>query len=565
MVYAGERGVRRGSIRQLLALAAGVMLLIGSGARVDAAIASGSVTATLHPSGHVRVGDTVRVSFGLPLGEGALEDPSRIRLLEPGGEEIPVAVQPLVRWTDARAGVALKSWRSVLVQFDWKIADAKGQQVRVEWGGAGRLRNLNGARSPDKDWVLVDDREYPAAARVREPAVYVTLPAEYLARAGIFPDTVPFGGNGRQRDFDFIDDAQVKFYATAVNDVGPGINESEKIHYLTDNEPWLYDRASVFFRTYVRSGRLEHLKSAHRAAVYYVSHLDSDGFFELKKERDPKYSYGESLFADLMLFGDVSLLRKIEDVARATERVRLHYTNPGQFWTERHVAYRVLNAVIAFEASGKKAYISRAKEDIASLIELQRNPPSFIPARLRGEGCFVHTALSHGEGNEDEYACSPWMSVLIANAFQRYDRRGDDRQIAESVMRLADFVLGTGSRIEPKWIDGPRPPRPRIPYYLATSDKVLEGDPWADKEHALDVSKITALAYFYARRLSDPRAETYRRGTLELISSARANLEQWIRPDGPKYGKPVYRLAPSRKFGWWFNPYHDVAFLVAAE
>jgi hypothetical protein len=148
-------------------------------------------------------------------------------------------------------------------------------------------------------------------------------------------------------------------------------------------------------------------------------------------------------------------------------------------------------------------------------------------------------------------------------AFQRYDWRGEDPQIGQSVMSLADYVLGPGSRIEGKWIDGHRPPNSRIPYYLATRDKAMEDDPWADKEHALDVAKITALAHFYAQRMGDKRGGAYREGTREFILSARRNLEQWVRPNGPIEGKPVYRLAPSRKFNWWFQAYHDVEYLLA--
>jgi hypothetical protein len=93
---------------------------------------------------------------------------------------------------------------------------------------------------------------------------------------------------------------------------------------------------------------------------------------------------------------------------------------------------------------------------------------------------------------------------------------------------------------------------------------VHEGDPWSDKEHALDVAKLTALASLYARRSGDPRADAFHVGTLEFISAGRVNLESWIRLDGPRAGKPAYRLAPSRKFAWWFNAYHDVEYLLGA-
>jgi hypothetical protein len=537
------------------------ILVMGLVSEVQAA---SSVVATVHPSQQIELGKPVRVSFGFPLTSGALDDPGLLHLTGPSDEETPIAVRPLLRWTDSSTGRVLKSWRAVLVQFDWTFADLKPQQFKLEWGGR-NSRQFADAAQPRKDWVLVSDREYPAAAGVHEPRTYVTLPAEYLAEAGIFPPSIPLAGPRQAGDFAYIDDAQVRYFDTATNDVGPGIQQAELIPYLSDAEPWLYDRAAVFFRTYVRSGRVEHLRAAHRAAAFYVNHLDNEGFFDLKPGRDAKYSYAESLLADLILFGDTGLVSRIEDVARATRQVRLAYTTPQQFWTERHVAYRLLNAIVAFEATGKAAFNQQAKQDIASLLAMLAAPPAFIPSRLRHEGCFVHTALSHGEGDENEYVCSPWMSVLLVMAFQRYDWRGADKQIGQSVMSLADYVLGPGSRIENKWIDGHRPSNARIPYYLATQDKVMEDDPWADKEHALDVSKVTAVAYHYAQRSGDKRAGKYRAGTLEFIVSARKNLEQWYRPNGPREGKPVYRLTPSRKYNWWFQAYHDVEYLLEQD
>ena len=85
-----------------------------------------------------RAGDLANetVSFGLPLPFGFLNDPRKVRVVDEGGSEIPVAVRSLEPW---RIGGQAGSIRSLLVQFKADFSRQKTQRVAV-------IFNANGSR-----------------------------------------------------------------------------------------------------------------------------------------------------------------------------------------------------------------------------------------------------------------------------------------------------------------------------------------------------------------------------------------------------------------------------------
>jgi len=526
-----------------------------------------SVVVTLHPQPSLALDQPAWVSFGIPFADGVLENAQQVRVFDDTGAELPASIRPILKWRNLREGRDGKYLRAAIVQAQMSFRHRSAQKLTVKWGQ--EPRKSGGLAQPvRKNWVVVNDAEYPERAAVHEPTVYATLPAEYLSRAGVYPRTSPFSSVSRNKDMAFINSVHMEFFKTAINRFEKGVKDSEKIPYLTDAEPWLYDRASTFYRTYVRSGSVDHLKAAHRAAEFYRNNLGPAGYFLLKKEGpDLKYSYGESLLAELILFGDETVLPVFERLINASNDFNTEYHSPTQFWTERGAAYRLLISITAYEATGKSVYARRAMTDLDHILAVQNNPPGFIIDKVRNDGCFIHTAYSAGEGDENQFYCSPWMTTLLLYAMQRYDMISPDERIAQSAVRMADFTLRLGSRIDDEWLHGENLPyrNMRIPYYLVSSFGVNENDPWTDKEHAIDAAKIMALGAYYARQLKDARAEEFQRIAYDFVKSARANFETWIRPNGLKEGKPVYRLSPARKFNWWFNASYDVDFLLSGN
>lgn len=542
-----------------------VLALLMPGDNVSSAesvSSGGSITIVLHPASNTPTDRPVSVSFGLPLAPRMLERGGRVRVVDESGREVPTFVRSLLPWRDVQTGRDQLYLRAVHVHFEWVFTTAAPQRMTLVVGDG-----MNTTRREKKelrqDWVLVNDREYPASAGVYEPRVYVTLPPSYLAKAGVYPPTLPFS-DAQGADQKFINSAQPQFFRTAINDVDARVRDEQRVSYLTDPESWLFDRASVFFKTYIRSGDIQHLRAAHRAAAFYMKHLNHEGYFTLKKGNDLKYSYGEPILADYLLLANETALEKVRSLTQVAAHVDVNYRRPDQFWTERHAAYALLAALTVFESTGDPHMAARARRILDDVLSVQSKPPAFIVAPARHDGCFIHTAASHGEGETHQYVCSPWMTSLLLAAMQRYELSTDDPRIPASAMAMADFTLRLGSRIDDSWLHGLNTPhrRMRIPYYLVSSKGVLEDDPWADKEHALDAAKIVALGYYYARRANDPRAGRFRAGALEFLRAARVNLEGWIRPEGLAEGKAIYRLSPSRKFNWWFT-HHDIDYLLS--
>ena len=113
---------------------------------------SGSTAVTLYPIEAVAPGASTRVSFGVPFAKGFVTDLSTVRLLGPGGAEVPVFLKLLTPWRDLSNGTDLSSVRSALVQLDVSFPDSDGDgdadplTYTVQWGISARSLFIVGQR-----------------------------------------------------------------------------------------------------------------------------------------------------------------------------------------------------------------------------------------------------------------------------------------------------------------------------------------------------------------------------------------------------------------------------------
>ena len=518
----------------------------------------GRTPVTLHPVESVLPGQQVRVSFGVPFPRGFVPaaDLSRVRLLDPGGAEQPAYTEVLTPWRDLAAGTSLSSARSVLVQADvtFRDADYDGDAdplpMTVEWGRTARTLPAP-ARSPSRQgWVLYDNAAAPAgtdfkaADNVYEPPAYAVFSAEWYGDALIKTRLVPFGADG---DFDDYDAAFRNFGDTAVNDVDPRVTAGNLLRITTAGEPWLFDRAMTLYQLAFRSGDVKLLREAHRNAQFYANHISPQGYFDLVGD-DIKYVYGESISADYWLTGDERML----DVHRRMNPMFDHGARadyqPGRFWTERHAAYKLLGYVTGFELLGDAALAQKSENTFAAYVHHQNNPP----AGAANTGLLMHQSQDHAEGGP-EFVASPWMTVLLADAVERYYVASADDRVPQFITRIADGLNRLNESIYySDEVDGVSR---LMPFYLAgpgLSDDEHQRNPYADAEHAVDVSKLFALAYYFSRRDGAPNG-AYLERFRELQATEEAMFRYWTRPSGPQSGLSVYRMTPARKFNWWFR------------
>lgn len=516
---------------------------------------TGSVLVTLWPGETVTPGAATVVAFGAPFPRGVVDDAARLRVVDASGAELPSRAETLIEWRSLGDTALEGGIRAALVHVEVSFDTLDPLEVRVVWGEA-RSRELPPQPDPTDAWVLVDGDDYPASAGVREPPVYATYSPEWLGQCLLRTRTVPFGD---VTELSWFDEVVPQFGRTAVNDVDPRVTPDNRIDYLSGNEPWLFDRALTLFGIYERSGELEWLRHAHRAAQYYASHIGSDGTFDLKPG-DLKYAYGQPMLVDLMLVGDRSLLDPIERVASAGEDWPELYETTRNFWTERHQTYALLAALSAWEATGNETYAARVREVVDATVLRVREPAS---SSWPADGCLLHTMRAHEGVADDRPICSPWMTALLGDALFRYYVHSEDERALELLAGLADYVRETG--IYDGVVEHPNLDGVMVPWYLASSVyQFTDSGAWADLEHTCDVAGLAGRGAWAQDRLGRDSSAAWET-TEQLLAACQQNLDNWHRPGGPEAGLAEWRLAPPRKLNWWFGTTSDVGWLLSTR
>ena len=526
-------------------------------------LAEGVTPVTLQPIESVAPNQATRVSFGVPFPKGFVTDLSEVRLLTSTGAEKAVSIQELTPWRDLGTLTNLSSVRSALVQTDVAFPDTDGDgdadpvSLQVEWGRTARTLPALAPVSVRSTWAPVSDEDFPSSQNVWEPKAYAVFSADWYGKSMLKSRLQPFG---TESDPAFANYEQyfLNFGRTAVNDVDPRVTDANKVHYLTDYDPWLFDRASTLYQLGFRTGSFQFLREAHRASQFYANHITPSGYFDLR-DGDMKYVYGENVSTNYWLTGDERLVDVHRRMIPAFDSFNATYTSSTGFWTERHAAFKLLGYTSGYELLGDAAVGQKARNTFSAYVNMQENPVAGAPEN----GLLMHTSSAGGEGG-GEFVASPWMSVLLVDAVERYYVHSGDARVGSFVTRMADGLNRIG---ESMYYDTFNGRSVLVPYYLAgpglSEDQHVQ-DVFADVEHAQDVSKIFALAYFFTRADGNP-SSTYLGRFNELLSSADAAFDHWYRPGGPESGLTVYRLSPPRKFNWWFRTTADIDYLVAGD
>jgi hypothetical protein len=510
--------------------------------------ASGTVTVTLHPGSQVTLGQPVAVAFGVPLPRGLVSSVSALRIVNGSGAEVPSSVRELTRWRSIPAGA--ESVRAALFFVDVTFAQRAPQTLTVQFG---QTRSAERAGSPPTIaslWTSIangpNPAEYPSGDDIREPSVYATLPPEWLSNALLVTRTTPTGQNPA---FAWWDSALVNFSRTAVNDVAVTVPLSAQINLIAE-EPWLYDRALTLFSVYIRTGDVNWLRRAHRAAQFYSKRVGSNGIFALSSNSaDLKYSYGLSPLIDYLFTGDEALKTTISRVAQAgMSGWQTTYSAGMSFWTERHQTYALLAALSAFEATGDLTQATRATALVNLTLQMSQNAAS----------CPLHTVDQHeGVSGDVRLMCSPWMGALLAEAMLRYYIVSEDVRVLQWLASMGDYLRQYGSYdggLRDSAFNGRS-----VPWYLAgTSSQFENGAVSDDIEHSCDAAGLAAKAVWAKRRLGLAHAATETTADA-LLASCQYVLNSWHR-SAPALAE--YRLTPPRKVSWWFGSSTDVQWML---
>lgn len=506
-------------------------------------VAQGSVDVLLHPGSTVQNGNAVKVAFGVPFPRGFVASVNNIRVTDAAGTEIPSSVTELAPWRGIGAAAGQpSSVRAALVYVEQSFTHSTPVTIKVQWGAA-RTRTLSGTLpAPSALWTDIANghspAEYPAGDRVREPAVYATLPAGWLSQTLL---RGPASASGTDPSLAWWDAAMQGYAATAVNEVAATVPTSAYIPYTTEAEPWLFDRALTLFGLYIRTGDVHWLRHAHRAAQWYASRVTADGIFSLVSYKDLKYSYGASLLTDYFLTGDAALRAPIARIGAAGMAEWGSTYSPSQnFWTERHQAYALRAALAAFALTGDATQAARATAQARLVVQMSQNPAQ----------CPLHTVEQHeGDTGDKRMMCSPWMGALLSDAMMEYYIASEDANTLRWLAGMGDFVRKHA--LYDGGIEHPELNGLKMTWYLAGAGEHYEDGQrgWGDMEHSCDVGGMSARAAWAKRQLGEDAAPT-QQVAQQMLGTCQYVLDYWHRST-PTLAQ--WRLTPARKFNWWFG------------
>lgn len=546
----------------MVALCAGLAAAAWANPQPYAApVASGTLPVTLECTRGVESPRVV--AFGLPFPRGFLTDAAQVRL-ESAGEEVPADVVELARWRHfTSSAIDGRSIRSVLISFRHDCQKSPRADYTVRWGSARTAQAGTGVlpgnvaertwgpqaepgrlEHPQTDNYAVDS----AAAPVLEPQVWVTPPAQWLMQSNLRGPVAPIRA-GMSRDW------QTGFLRTYVNDVAADVSGFERsengqglIHWGQEFEGWLYDRPAVLWNAYVQTGEAKWLRHAHRATQFYASHIALEGRRGsfAKRPGDAKYAHAGGLFTAYLLTGDARLLERVRAVAElvGTVNTRLPpFERTTGLWTERHMSVALGGALSAWEATGEAVHRQRVLRIVEGMQADVSRPPPGYPSPAAMAGVLLHRPEVHEEGSFPDVVMSPWMAALMTEALWRYHLFSDDTRALQLLGDYAQFVAERG--IEQQGVSW-------APRYLVGLKGNYEG---IEAEHAFDVLGMLARGRWARQRLGQPTTQIDLQ-IQRLRDTADATFSGWVRNSA---GLPRYRLAPTRKAGWWYGTTYDLA------
>ena len=372
------------------------------------------------------------VSFGLPLPPGFLSDHREIRVVNASGEEVNAAVRVLALW---RTGGREGSIRSVLIQFASDFTHERVQRIRILFQPR---RKIVSSFVPVEETLINKNG-------LEGPRVMALLPADWLCNSGVVGPQTPASKSGEFQAYDQFVERNF-----------PG--SLAYIDSMVYSE-WLFDRTSVYYKMFARTGDAKMFEAAYHAAHFVRLHTKMDGpdagIFTLKGP-DLKYVYPRAMHIHYLLTGD----DRMREAGKIMARYCLEHQDPvykpsditpsaigedpehgRKFWTLRHQGYGLLGILHGWELTGDMIYWVKARECVDAYYSHQRNPPDGRPpdGSLRQDWSLYDPNEANFKG-----ATSAWMMALLLDPLFHYWTLTGDRRVPEIVTRWCDFLARRG-------------------------------------------------------------------------------------------------------------------------
>lgn len=313
----------------------------------------------------------------------------------------------------------------------------------------------------------------------------------------------------------------------------------------TTYEPWLFDRSSVGYILFKRTGDARWKDKFLSDFAWYRSHINAQGYFTPKVlggENDTKYGYVTPFLRYEQLTGDTQYRPIAKAIYDSWVREWPDDFNPkALLWTERELAFALEAAVSYYEITKDAGALARARALVNQWTQAAgaSGAPqvTYTQHEGGGPGGTTPTSLTN----------SPWMSALYFQAAHRLYGLVGDANILEQASKYFDWLdvngLYDGGLAHPE-VSGYTFPR-----YLTGP---LIGDAGYDEgnaDHAIDVAGFVRFAIYAKGKRGEPTAKATQRAA-ELARAAQWDFGNWTRDTAYL---PKYRLSPPRKFNWWMR------------
>jgi hypothetical protein len=312
---------------------------------------------------------------------------------------------------------------------------------------------------------------------------------------------------------------------------------------LTGYEPWLFDRATVFYKLGRWTSQQRFTDHGLTLARQYCDLLRTDGQFSLKPN-DAKYSYVDPAIV-LAANGDKSCIAKAGAVFRwwLTE-FPVAYHPSQAMWTEREAAYALASAIGWHELTGDPEALSRARALVQQWATMAAET-----------GAPLHTLEQHQEDFGEPYGpmrmTSPWMSALWFEYLQRYYRTTQDEAALQMASRYGDFLIA--NCLYDGRANHPNLSGYLLPYYLCGANGAFydrETPSEGDGEHTPDVMGLMAFVVYAKRQLGQDS-----RSALDAYTRLQRSAAYFV-------GRRQTAPNPPRKINWWIGTTYDYGALV---
>jgi hypothetical protein len=575
------------------------------------AVRDGELAVKLHPTEGIGTGVSRVVTFGIPFPRGSVlpGEIGQIRVLNAARQEIAAFVEAQTPWRHAvdatKNGTSIRVVR-IQIAHTPSVIYPNFDTIYVEWGRNTRTLNRSFV-DPRTNWHQVTTGSFQASDNVFEPDVFAVLPGSWLSRGllrvgrmdpfdAIVAETrdSPATMDATQNYPGYLEQqyASKNFFYTAINEWGSDAppTASNQNPYRTVDEPWLYDRASSFYSLYQRSGFFKALREAVRATEFYRTKLypagttpsSAIGAFSLKNPNPASYigangimySYNEPLSYSYWLLGDDQMVEPIKWVAKGQEDATDENTrwSAGTAYTERHIAFRLIAHVVAYEVFGDTATIigktTTYRQRMLSIMEdlrwHQDGADGAIPSP-RVDGGLWKYGRQQGEGPTDSFVAAAWHYGQLIDAVVRAYAVTEDPATAQFVRRAGTFLKTASDLGASEYSDFSGQLR-RVDYVTNIDGSTYAPD-GAFGVHAIQVAGALGWSYYFSRLLgvTDESLKTHAN---ELYLTYDYHVNDRTRPAAPASGATAFRLCgtdPCRAYNWMYHNSGSLSWTLTAQ